>query len=402
MDNQSAPVTRLRASPSFALTFTMDGRPFVAKETEPYSQFWLNERDRIVLSMFSTHRGATTDDAIAGYLRLTGVDGTAAEYKRLHKSIGEMQGAGVLISAQEDVSRYSARIVNDYVAHRPFPRKLSDLIIKDGAVDKTSRILDLAGGPGDLSLALARVSDEVTLMDLSKGFVNAAAKRARQHGLRLKTLHDSCNRVIFIDGEYELVTVSQALHWLDDVLVCRGLCRLLVPGGSFFVIQGAFRVDDKHPLSYIFGDRSILGHRPKASFAVQVQALQKRLALLFDALDAPDVHRIDPGQRRDLSNDSSPSRITPVKVSMFHQRRPFGLSFARAFLTPAHIAVTRQPLEQFWADLENRCADATPEQMEGSYDWAVLQFKRGGQSSVLHSLDALVPTEIGYKAGRMM
>ena len=50
---------RLRASPNFVLALTMDGRPYVAQETEPYVQYWLNERYRVLLSLFSGRRGAT-------------------------------------------------------------------------------------------------------------------------------------------------------------------------------------------------------------------------------------------------------------------------------------------------------------------------------------------------------
>ncbi len=375
----------------------MDGRPFVAKETEPYSQFWLSERDRILLSMFSARQGASVKDAIAAYLRLTGNAPSSAEHKRLQKSISDMQGAGVLIDRQDDVSRYNARIVGDYVKHRPFPRELSDLIIRDGTIGTNSRVLDLAGGPGDLSLALAKSSDHVTLMELSKGFVQAAARRARQQGLKLAILHDSCNRLIFNDADYEAVTISQALHWLDDVLVSRGVCRCLTQGGSFFVVLGAFRVSDQHPLAYLFGDHSILGHRPAISFAAQADALQKRLSLLFDALDSPDVPRIDLGQQRGTATGLS-SNIVPSKLTLFHQRRPMDLGYARAFLTPAHIAVTGQDESQFWSEIETRCAAATPEHLEGSYDWAVLQFKRGGARQTLGSAVAQTPVEIGYES----
>ena len=231
---------RLRASPGFALTFTLDGRPYVAKDTEPYIQYWLSERYRILLSMFSQRRGATVDDAIDGYLRLTRAPRNAAERKRLTRAIDDMRSAGVLISARDDISRYTAQIVDAYVAHRPFPRELSDQIIRTAPVTAASEVLDLAGGPGDLALALARASSHVSLMDLSRGFVNAAAKRARQQGLHLNPIHDSCNRLVFRDETYDVVTISQALHWLDDVMVCRGLCRVLKAGGSFFVILGAF------------------------------------------------------------------------------------------------------------------------------------------------------------------
>ena len=390
-------IERLRASPSFALTFAMDGRAFVAKETEPYIQFWLTERDRVLLSLFSSRAGAKLTDAMDGYLRLTGAVGSAPERKRLAQAIDKMRSAGVLIGAHDDVSRYSARIVDAYVAHRPFPPELSDQIIQDGSITAASRVLDLAGGPGDLALALAEVSEHVSLMELSKGFVNAAIKRAKQRGLKLATVHESCNRLVYDDAQYDVVTISQALHWLDDVLVCRGLCRCLRPGGSFFVIQGAFNVEESHPLSYIFGAKSILGHRQKQSFAAGAQALQKRLTLLFDALDSPDVHRIDLAQRFNNAGDASASRIVPARASLFRQRRPMDLGYARAFLTPAHIAITGQSPTDFWMQLEARCAGATSQQMEGNYEWSLLQFQRGAKRVKLESLDKSSVIEIGYQ-----
>ena len=390
-------IERLRASPSFALTFAMDGRAFVAKETEPYIQFWLTERDRVLLSLFSSRAGAKLTDAMDGYLRLTGAVGSAPERKRLAQAIDKMRSAGVLISAHDDVSRYSARIVDAYVAHRPFPFELSDQIIQDGSITAASRVLDLAGGPGDLALALAEVSEHVSLMELSKGFVNAAIKRAKQRGLKLATVHESCNRLVYDDAQYDVVTISQALHWLDDVLVCRGLCRCLRPGGSFFVIQGAFNVEESHPLSYIFGAKSILGHRQKQSFAAGAQALQKRLTLLFDALDSPDVHRIDLAQRFNSAGDASASRIVPARASLFRQRRPMDLGYARAFLTPAHIAITGQSPADFWMQLEARCAGATSQQLEGNYEWSLLQFQRGAKRVKLESLEKSSVIEIGYQ-----
>jgi 2-polyprenyl-3-methyl-5-hydroxy-6-metoxy-1,4-benzoquinol methylase len=387
---------RLRASPSFALSFTMDGRPYVAKETEPYIQYWMTERDRTVLSLFSGQRGATPENAIQSYCRLTNIGTGAPEHKRVLKSIEEMRDAGVLINAKEDLSRYTTRIVDAYVTHRPFPPELSDLIIRQGSVTASTPVLDLASGPGDLALALAQVSDHVSLMELSKGFVSAAAKRAKQRGLQLKTMHNSCNRLIYEDGEYDVVTISQALHWLDDVLICRGLCRCLRPGGSFFVVVGAFGVADQHPLSHILGDRSILGHKSKTSFGAQIEALQRRLTLLFDALDAPGVHRVDLAQRNSESEHASASRIVPTAVTLFKQKRPMGLGFARAFLTPAHIAVTGQSEDLFWKDLEKRTTGATAEQLEGRYDWAVLQFRRGGLATQPFAAKNCSIHEIGY------
>jgi 2-polyprenyl-3-methyl-5-hydroxy-6-metoxy-1,4-benzoquinol methylase len=389
---------RLRASPNFVLAFTLDGRPYVAKETEPYIQYWLTERYRVVLSMFSGRRGATAAEAVEGYFRLTRAARSDAERKRLFKAIEDMRAAGVIAGTRDDVSRYNARIVEAYVAHRPFPRELSDLIIRSAPITASSRVLDLAGGPGDLALALAQASSHVSLMELSRGFLNAAAQRAKQRGVNLTPLHESCNRLVFQEEEYDVVTVSQALHWLDDVLVCRGICRCLRPGGSFFVIHGAMNLNDEHPLSFVLGNKSILGHKVGGSFAAQVQPLLKRLTLLFEALDAPDVHRIDLAQKWAAPGGEAGAHIVPAGVSLFRQRRPFGMGFARAFLTPQHIASTGLTPSAFWLDLETRCAAATPEQIIGTQDWAVLHFRRGGARAELRPLESCEVVEIGFEA----
>lgn len=387
------PDTRLRTSPVFVQTATMDGRPYIAKETEPYTQYWLTERYRLLLALFGSRRGATVAEAVAGYLRLQQADDTPKERERLAGAIADMQGAGVLVRPDEDTSRYDAQIVADYVAHRPFPSELAQLIVQDGGIGPTSTVLDLAGGPGDLALALAAHSAQVSLLELSRGFLAAASRRARQQGLRLQPLHDSANRLVQRDERYEVITVSQALHWLDDVMVCRGVCRLLAPGGSFFVVHSAIELADDHPLAYLLGHDSILGAKPRQSFVAEVQPLLRRLALLFEALDAPEVQRIDPTHQ----GPAGQLRIRPVAVSLFRQARPFGPGYARGFLTPQHIAVTGQEPEAFIARMEARCDGVAPERMMGTHHWAVLHFGRREAGPAIAPLDSLPPQEIAYR-----
>jgi 2-polyprenyl-3-methyl-5-hydroxy-6-metoxy-1,4-benzoquinol methylase len=314
------------------------------------------------------------------------------------KAIDDMRDAGVLIGSRDDVSRYSSRIVEDYLAHRPFPRELAELIIRSAPIADSTRVLDLAGGPGELALALAQVSSHVSLMELSRGFLKSAQTRSKRLGVNLTPLHDSCNRLVFRQEEYDVITVAQALHWLDDVLVCRGICHVLRPGGSFFVIHSAIDLEDRHPLSFILGNKSILGHKDRQPYAAQIQALLRRLTLLFDALDAPDVHRIDSAQRWEAAGGGPVPRIVPAGVSLFRQRRPVGVGFARAFLTPQHIEPTGQTPAEFWKDLETRCAGAAPEQIVGTHDWAVLHFRRGGARAESPPLTSCEIAEIGYEA----
>lgn len=375
---------RLRASPSFAQAFSLDGRPYVAKETEPYVQYWLTERYRVLLSMFGGRRGATEHEAVEGYLRLTRAPRTVTERTRLTKAVADMRAAGVLIGVRDDVSRYTARMVDDYVTHRAFPSALAEHIVARAGLTATRRALDLAGGPGDLALALAKTSGDVTLMELSRAFVQAARRRAKAQGVSLRAVQESCNRLVFHDDTYDLVTVSQALHWLDDVLVCRGVCRVLRPGGSFVVVHSAMDLDEGHPLAFVLGHQSVLGAKVKQSFADEVRPLLRRLTLLFEALDAPDVQRVD------LAAQGGGARVVPTGVSLFTQRRAFDLGYARAFLTPQHIEAAGLTPAAFWREIESRCAAASPEALVGSQHWAVLQFQRGGARMEDAAFDAVM------------
>ncbi len=386
---------RLRVSPNFAVAFALDGRAYVAKETEPYEQYWLTDRDRILHGLFAGRRGATSQEAIDGYFRVTRATPSAPACARLRTAVENMRAAGVVVGGRDDASRYSARIVDAYVTHRPFPSELAAFLIHTAPISAQTHVLDLAGGPGDLSLALAGASEHVSLMELSRGFLTAAGRRAKSRGLELTLLHDSCNRLVYADQPYDVITVSQALHWLDDVLVCRGVCRVLRPDGSFFVIHGTMEVDDAHPLAFVFGHQSVLGPKVRQPFADEVAPLLRRLTLLFDALDAPDVPRHDRSQRLSTPGCAAPSRIVPTGVSLFRQRRPFGLGFARAFLTDQHIELAGFSPAAFWADVEAASAAATPEALMGTQHWAILHFRRGGPRLDPGTLQACPIADIG-------
>ncbi|MGE0451831.1 MAG: class I SAM-dependent methyltransferase [Vicinamibacterales bacterium] len=364
----------LRVSPNFVLAFASDGRSYVAKDSEPYEQFWLCERERLLHFVFATGAGASAAQALGAYYRLARVPESESETARVRSAIRQMRDVGVLVDVDADRSRYTAAIVDDYLAHRPFPGELAAHIIRSAPVTRGSRVLDLAGGPGDLALALAGAADDVSLIDLSLGFVQAAASRAAATGRRLTAIHESCNRLVYRDDEFDVITISQALHWLDDVMVCRGVCRVLRDNGSFFVVHASIDVADDHPLALVIGRHSIFGHKTPDSFEDESLALRRRLTGLFDALDAPGVHRIDRASR----GAAERARVVPAAASLFTQRRPFGLGYVNAFLTDVHIAAGGREPDAFRRELAERVAGAAPDDLIGTQHWAVLRFTRGG------------------------
>ncbi len=378
----------------------MDGRPYVVQDVEPYTQFWLSERERLLLALFARRGGSTQEDATRALLRLTlpgtepGSAAEDAERRRIARAVAGMLQVGVLMQRGADTSRYSQRIVRDYVAHRPFPSPVAQTLVQAAGIGAGTRVLDLAGGPGCLALALARQSNDVTLMELSHGFLAAARQRARQQGLALQTVHDSCNRLPQRDDAFDVITVSQALHWLDDVAVCRGVNRLLRAGGSFCIVHSAIDLPDAHPLAYLLGHDSVLGAKARVPFVEEVQALQRRVGLLLQALGAAGADRIDP-----LGGGAAgAAQRAPVGFAgawFFDQQRPFDEGYARGFLTPAHIAVTGQAEPAFWADLRRRTAQASPQALQGVHRWAVLHFQRGAAAD--GDLQRCVPQAMAYQ-----
>lgn len=384
---------RLQLAPSFVQTRTLDGRPYLAKDVEPYEQFWINERERVLLGLFGARGGCTEAEAEAAYFRLTERPASAPERQRVRRAVAGMRAAGVLLERSDDDSRYDHRIVADYIAHRPFPRALADRIAARAAISADTRVLDLAGGPGDLALALASHTRHAAVMELSRGFLACARRRARGLGLPLQTLHDSCNRLLHRDEPWDVITVAQALHWLDDVAVCRGVVRLLQRGGSFFVVHSSIELPDAHPLAYLLGHDSILGAKPRQPFTQDIAPLQRRIALLFEALDTPGVERIDPARSLHASGESQ--RIREAGVELFQQTRPFDEGYARGFLTPAHTAATGLAPEAFWADVHARCRNAHPQALLGTHHWALLHYQRGA-TGPLPALNSLPVTPLGY------
>jgi hypothetical protein len=254
-------------------------------------------------------------------------------------------------------------MARDYLTHRSFPKQLAKEIVSAGAISSNSRILDLASGPGSLALELAQTSPHVSMMELSRGFTAAARNEAKKRGLVLNAINENCNRLAQHDGIYDVITISQAL----------------AANGSFFVVHGALSLKETHPLSYILGDRTPLGDKQHSVFADDVRPLLRRLSLLFEALDTPDVARHDPEHAR-VGLDPIAGR----SVRLFRQVRPIDEGFARAFLSDRHIDALDIDPEDFWKDLKARCAAASPEDIRGAQDWALLQFKRGG-----HGIDSV-------------
>jgi len=114
-----------------------------------------------------------------------------------------------------------------------------------------TRVLDVATGTAAVAIELARAAPDRTVVgiDQSAEMLAAGRKRAAAAGLadRIELREGRAESLPFADGEFDALTVTYLLRYVDDpVATMRELARVVEPGGTlamleFAVPRGAWR-----------------------------------------------------------------------------------------------------------------------------------------------------------------
>lgn len=103
------------------------------------------------------------------------------------------------------------------------------------------RVLDLAGGTGDLSRAFARkvgASGTVVHTDINEAMLRRGRDRLLDEGLVLPTVICDAEKLPFATGRFDLVSVAFGLRNMThkDIALAE-MCRVLRPGGRLLVLE---------------------------------------------------------------------------------------------------------------------------------------------------------------------
>lgn len=103
------------------------------------------------------------------------------------------------------------------------------------------RVLDIAGGTGDLGLAIApkvQPGGTVVHTDINAAMLREGRDRLLDHGLVLPTVVCDAERLPFPDGHFDLVTVAFGLrNMTHKELALREMYRVLKVGGKLLVLE---------------------------------------------------------------------------------------------------------------------------------------------------------------------
>lgn len=169
-------------------------------------------------------------------------------------------------------------------------------VLRPFAATKAPRVLDVASGTGDLTLALKvrRPDAEVTGADFAEPMLELARAKAEKRGLDITFITADGTDLPFDNGQFDAVTIAYGLrNFADPDAGLREFRRVLKPGGRLAVLE--FPPPPKGALGAVFrfyfrqllpqlgglisGKRGAYTYLPESVFAfLEPHELDQRLA----------------------------------------------------------------------------------------------------------------------------
>jgi demethylmenaquinone methyltransferase / 2-methoxy-6-polyprenyl-1,4-benzoquinol methylase len=135
-------------------------------------------------------------------------------------------------------SRYD--LMNDLMSgglHRGW--KAFTVLVAD--IQTGHRVLDIAGGTGDLALAFSKrtgATGQVILSDINEAMLREGRDRMLDTGAAVECMVCDAERLPFADGQFDRVSVAFGLRNMTHKdLALKEMCRVLKPGGKLLVLE---------------------------------------------------------------------------------------------------------------------------------------------------------------------
>ena len=120
--------------------------------------------------------------------------------------------------------------------HAEFERLACELA---ACLPPNARVLEIAPGPGYLSVALAKLGPfKITGLDISESFVRMASQYAKSEGVTARFIHGSASDIPLEDGLFDLIVCRAAFkNFFEPLKALNEMHRVLKPGGRAVIID---------------------------------------------------------------------------------------------------------------------------------------------------------------------
>lgn len=173
------------------------------------------------------------------------------------------------------------------------------------------KILDIAGGTGDLALAFSKKvgsTGEVWLSDINSSMLEVGRDRLIDQGAILPCVQLDAENIPFPKNYFDLVTVSFGLrNMTHKELALKEMCRVIKPGGRTMVLEFSKPIDQLKPIYDIYSFKVLpwLGKKIAndsesyqylaESIRMHPDAESLKQMMLDSGFDRVDVHRLTGG-----------------------------------------------------------------------------------------------------------
>jgi SAM-dependent methyltransferase len=133
-----------------------------------------------------------------------------------------------------------------YARYRvPYPRVLLHDLVRRAGVTGQGRLLDLACGPGRVAFALAGSFREIWAIDIEPEMIAVGKEETAQRGVNhIQWMVGKAEELTAPPAWFELVTIGEAFHRLDQQIATEQTLLGLKPGCCLAVIGTCSRASD--------------------------------------------------------------------------------------------------------------------------------------------------------------
>jgi ubiquinone/menaquinone biosynthesis C-methylase UbiE len=130
------------------------------------------------------------------------------------------------------IASWYARTTRNQEDFKTLPRRIRSELAPG------SRILEVAPGPGYLSIELAKLGFAVVGLDISKSFVEIARANARQANVAADFRLGNASELPFASSSFDFILCRAAFkNFAEPVRAIQEMYRVLAPGGTALIID---------------------------------------------------------------------------------------------------------------------------------------------------------------------